>query len=169
MDSYSKSSYETTHGTSHSVSEESDDLPRPTKFIFGGVMDEEVENGTTPTTKAEKGVGYGDVCAYISPTPTYDEMPQLPHEESHHHMSEMSDPTTCDIERISHERMSVTTTSPTNVNMPNILCEVDSHHHPFSDSTNHMSESILVGVSAPQHLVSESILWIHHILCLLHA
>ena len=118
-------------------------------------MDEEVEHGTIPSTKAAIGVEHGDVCTYISPTPTYDEMTQLPCEESHHHMSEMSDSTICDIECISYERMRVTTTSPTHEYMPHILCEVESHHHPLSDSTNHMSESILPGVSEPQHLVSE--------------
>ena len=64
-------------------------------------------------------------------------------------MSDMSDSTICDIECISYERMSVTTTSPTLESMPHILCEVESH---LSDSTNHMSESILEGVSEPQHL-----------------
>ena len=67
-------------------------------------------------------------------------------------MSEMSDSTIYDIERISYERMSVTTTSSTHERMPHILCEVESH---LSDSTNHMSESILEGVSEPQHLESE--------------
>ena len=104
-------------------------------------MDEEVE--------------YGDVCTYIFPAPIYDEMPQFPCKESHHHMSDMSDSTICDIEHISNERMRVTTTSPTHEYMPHILCEVESHHHPLSDSTNHMSESIIAGVSEPQHLVSE--------------
>ena len=64
----------------------------------------------------------------------------------------MSDSTIRDIESISYERMSVTTTSPTHESMPHILCEVESH---LSDSTNHMSESILPAVSEPQHLVSE--------------
>ena len=36
--------------------------------------------------------------------------------------------------------------------MPHILYEVESH---LSDSTNHMSESIILGVSEPEHLVSE--------------
>ena len=67
-------------------------------------------------------------------------------------MSDMSDPTICDIECISYERMSVITTSPTLESMPHILCEVESH---LSDSTNHMSESIQEGVSEPPHLVSE--------------
>lgn len=140
-DSYSELSYETTHETFSLVSEESDDLPNPTAFIFGGVMDEEVE--------------YGDVSTYIPPAPIYDEMTQLPCEESHHHMSEMSDSTICDIECISYERLRVSTTSPTHEYMPHILCEVESHHHPLSDSTNHMSESIIAGVSEAQHLVSE--------------
>ena len=104
-DSYSESSTEAEHGTFPSVSEESDDSPHPTAFIFGGVKDDEVEHGTIPSTKAAKGVEYGDVCTYIPPTPTYDEMPQFPCEESHHHMSEMSDSTTYDIECISYERM----------------------------------------------------------------
>ena len=67
-------------------------------------------------------------------------------------MSDMSDSTIRDIESISYERMSVTTTSPTHESMPHILCEVERH---LSDSTNNMSESILEGVSEPQHLVSE--------------
>ena len=67
-------------------------------------------------------------------------------------MSEMSDSTIHDIECISYGRMSVTTTSPTYESMPHILCEVERH---LSDSTNHMSESILEGVSEPQHVVSE--------------
>jgi hypothetical protein len=107
-------------------------------------MDEEVEHGTIPSTKAAIGVEHGDICTYISPTPTYDEMPQFPCEKSHS--------TICDIECISHERMSVTTTSTTLESMPHILCEVESH---LSDPTNHMCESILPGVSEPQHLVSE--------------
>jgi hypothetical protein len=154
-DSYSESSYETAHETLSLVSEESDDLPHPMAFIFGGVMDEEVEHGTIPSTTAAQGVEHGDVCTYISPTPTYDEMTQLPCEESHHHMSEMSDSTIYNFECISYERMRVTTTSPTHEYMPHILCEVESHHQPLSDSTNHMSESIIAGVSEPQHLVSE--------------
>jgi hypothetical protein len=148
-DSYYESSYETADETLSLVSAESDDLPLPTAFIFGGNMDEKVEHGTFPSTKAAKGVEYGDTGTYISPTPTYDEMPQLPCEESHHNMSDTSDSTIYDIECISHERMSVTTTSPTHESMPHILCEVES----LSDSTNHMSESIIVGVSEPQHLV----------------
>ena len=67
-------------------------------------------------------------------------------------MSEMSDSTICDIESISYNGMSVTTTSPTHESMPHILCEVERH---LSGSTNHMSESILEGVSEPQHLASE--------------
>ena len=67
-------------------------------------------------------------------------------------MSEMSDSTIRDIESISYERMSVTTTGPTLEIMPHILCEVERH---LSDSTNHMSESIQEGVSEPKHLASE--------------
>ena len=69
-------------------------------------------------------------------------------------MSDMSDSTIHDIESISYERMSVTTPSPTHESMPHILCEVERH---LSDSTNHMSESTLEGVSEPQHLVSEEV------------
>ncbi len=43
--------------------------------------------------EAAKGVEFGDVCTYISPTPIYHEMPQFPCEERHHHMSDMSDST----------------------------------------------------------------------------
>ena len=75
LDSYSESSYASAHETFSSVSEESDVLPHPTAFIFGGVMDEEVEHGTIPSTKAAIGVEHGDICTNISPTPTYDEMP----------------------------------------------------------------------------------------------
>jgi hypothetical protein len=152
LNSYSGSSYASAHETFSLISEESDVLPHPTAFIFGGVMDDEVEHGIIPSTKAAIGVEHGDTCTYISPTPTYDEMTQFPCEESHHHMSDTSDSTICDIESISFERMSVTTTSPTHESMPHILCEVESH---LSDSTNHMSESIQEGVSEPQHLVSE--------------
>nr|XP_045087895.1 uncharacterized protein LOC123495142 [Aegilops tauschii subsp. strangulata] len=127
-DSYSESSYDTAHETLSLVSEEHDDLPLSAAFIFG------------------------DICTYISPKPTYDEMPQLPCEESHPTMSDMSDSTIYDIESISYETMSVTTTSPTHEFMPHILCKVESH---LSDSTNHMSESILPGVSEPQQVVSE--------------
>ena len=67
-------------------------------------------------------------------------------------MSDMSESTIRDIESISYERISVTTTSPTHESMPHILCEVVRH---LSDSTNHMSESLLEGVSEPQHIVSE--------------
>ena len=113
--------------------------------------DKKVEHGPSSSTTAI-GVEHGDICTYISPTPTYVEMPQVSCEESHHHMSDMSDSTIHDIESISYERMSVTTTSPTLESMPHILCEVESH---LSDSTNNMSESIIHGVSEPQHLVSE--------------
>ena len=97
-------------------------------------------------------VEHGDICTNISLTMTFDEMPQLPCEESHHHISDMSDSTTRDIESIYYERMSVTTTSPIHESMPHILCEVESH---LSDSTNHMSESIILGVSEPPHRESE--------------
>ena len=111
---------------------------------------------TMPTldssSESSYATAHGDICTYISPTPTYAEMPHLSCEESHHLMREMSDSTIRDIESISYERMSVTTTSPTYESMPHILCEVERH---LSDSTNHMSESILEGVSEPQHLVSE--------------
>ena len=134
LDSYSESSYETAHETLSLVFEESDDVPY-SAFIHG--YDHDM-------------IEHGDICTNISPTMTCDEMPQLPCEESHHHMSDMSDSTTHDIESISYERMSVTTTSPTHESMPHILCEVESY---LSDSTNHMSESIREGVSEPQHLV----------------
>ena len=75
-------------------------------------MDEDVEHGTIHSTKAAIGVEHGDICTYISLTLTYDEMPQFPCEESHHHMSDMSDSTTRDIESISYERMSVTPLAP---------------------------------------------------------
>ena len=104
LDSYSESSYASAHETFSLISEESDDLPHPTSFIFGGVMDEEVEHGTIPSTNVAIGVEHGDVCTYISPTPTYDEMPQFPYEESHPTMSNMSDSTICEIECISYER-----------------------------------------------------------------
>ena len=94
-DSYSESSYEIAHETLSLVSEESDDLPLSTTFIFGGVMDEEVENGTILSTKATLGVEHGDISSYISPTPTYDEMPQFPCEESYPTMSDMTDSTIC--------------------------------------------------------------------------
>ena len=113
--------------------------------------DKKVEQGPSPSTTAI-GVEHGDIGTYISPTPTDVEMPHLSCEESHHPMREMSDSTIHDIESISYERMSVTTTSPTHESMPHILCEVESH---LSDSTNHTSESIQEGVSEPQHLVSD--------------
>ena len=118
-----------------------------------------VEHGIFPSTTAMYD-DLSDLCHHIesesdfTTSPIYDVFPQFPCEESHnpHHLSEMSDSTIYDIECISYERMSVTTTSPTHESMPHILCEVESH---LSDSTNHMSESILEGVSEPQHLVSE--------------
>ena len=68
-------------------------------------------------------------------------------------MSNMSDSTICDIESISYERMSVTTTSPTHESMPHILCEVERH---LSDSTILEIEcTYFVGVSKPPHRESE--------------
>ena len=84
---------------------------------------------TAPTldsySESSYATAHGDICTYISLTPTYVEMPHLSCEESHHPMSEMSDYTIYDIESISYERMSVTTTSPTHESMPHILCEVE--------------------------------------------
>ena len=135
--------------------------------------DKNVEQGPSPSTMATSAnlfnnmkttpildsysessyaTAHGEICTYISPTPTYVEMPHLSCEESHHPTSDMSDSTIYDIECISYERMSVTTTSPTLESMRHILCEVESH---LSESTNHASESIQEGVSEPQHLVSE--------------
>ena len=72
LDSYSESSYETTHETLSLVLEESNVLPHPTTLIFGGVMDEEVEHGTIPSMKAAIGVEHGDIFTNISLTPTYE-------------------------------------------------------------------------------------------------
>ena len=85
--------------------------------------DKKVEQGSSPSTTAI-GVEHGDICTYIAPTPTYVEMPQVPCEESHHHMSDMSDSTIYDIKCISYEGMSVTTTSPIHESMSHILCEL---------------------------------------------
>ena len=46
---------------------------------------------------------HGDICTYISPTPTYVEMSHLSFKESHHPMSDMSDSTIRDIESISYD------------------------------------------------------------------
>ena len=108
QDSCSESSYETAHETLPLVLEESDDVPS-SAFIHG--YDYDI-------------VEHGDICTKISPTPTYEEMPQLPCEESCQHMS---DSTICDIESISYERMSVTTTSTTLESMPHNVCEVHNH------------------------------------------
>ena len=97
LDSYSESSYETAHETFSLVLEESDDVPS-SAFIHGYNHDM---------------IEHGYICTNIPPTTTCDKMPQLPCEERHHHMSDMSDSTTRDIHSISYERMSVTTTSPT--------------------------------------------------------
>ncbi|KAE8780568.1 gag-pol polyprotein [Hordeum vulgare] len=154
-DSYLELSTKTELGIFPSVLEESDDFPHTTTFIFRGVIVEEAENGTVPSTEVMEGLEHREVCTYISPTPTYDKMPQFPFEESHYHMSHLSTSAICDIEYISYERMSVNTTIPVHENMQNFLYEVESHHHLLSNSTNHMSESILEGVGEPQHLVSE--------------
>ena len=138
------------HGKLPSVMETSYEVPHHMDLQHQD-GDKKVEQGPSPSTTAI-GVEHGDICTYISPTPTYVEMPHLSCEEIHHPMREMSDSTIHDIESIYYERMSVTTTSPTHESMPHILCEVECH---LSDSTNHMSECILEGVSEPQHLVSE--------------
>ena len=160
------------HGKFPSVMETSYEVPHHMGLPHQD-GDKTVEQGPSPSTTATSAnlfnnmktapildsysessyaTAHGDICTYISSTPTYVEMPQVPCEKSHHHMSDMSDSTIRDVESISYERMSVTTTSPTHESMPHILCEVERH---LSDSTNHMSESILEGVSEPQHLVSE--------------
>ena len=71
LDSNSESSYETAHEILSFISEENDVLPHPTTSMFGGVMDEEFEHGTIPSTKAVIGVEHGDICTYISLIPTY--------------------------------------------------------------------------------------------------
>ena len=88
-DSFSESSYETTNETLCLVFEESDDVPS-SAFIHG--YDHDM-------------IKHGDICTYISLTPTYDKTPQFPCEEGHHHISDMGDSTICDIESISYERM----------------------------------------------------------------
>ncbi|KAE8774087.1 gag-pol polyprotein [Hordeum vulgare] len=54
---------------------ESDDVPS-LAFIHGD-GDDMVENGIIHSTEVAQGVEHGDICTYISPTPTYDEMPQF--------------------------------------------------------------------------------------------
>ena len=61
LDSYSESSYASSHETFSLILAVSDVLPHPTAFIFGGVTDEEVEHGTIPSTKAAIGVEHGDI------------------------------------------------------------------------------------------------------------
>ena len=64
-----------------------------------------VEHGIFPSTTA-KYDDLSDLCHHIesesdfTTSPIYDELPQLPCEESHnsHHLSETSDSTICDIE-----------------------------------------------------------------------
>ena len=113
------------HGKLPSIMETSYKVPHHMGLLQQD-SDKKVKQGPSPSTTAI-GVEHGDICTYISPTPTYVEMPHLSCEESHHPMSEMSDSTIYDIESISYERMSVTTTSPTLESMPHILCEVESH------------------------------------------
>ena len=62
--SYSKSSYDTTHETLSLVLEESDVLPHPTAFISGGIMDEEVDHGISPSTTATYD-DLSDLCHHI--------------------------------------------------------------------------------------------------------
>ena len=61
---------------------------------------------TTPTldsySESSYATAHGDICTYILPTPTYEEMPQVPSEESHYHMSDMSGSIICDIQCISY-------------------------------------------------------------------
>jgi len=58
LGSYSESSYETAHETLYLVLEESDDVPS-SAFIHS--YDHDM-------------IEHGDICTYISPTPTYEEM-----------------------------------------------------------------------------------------------
>ena len=44
--------------------------------------DKKVEQGPFPSTTVI-GVEHGDICTYISQTPTYVEMPHLSYEDSH--------------------------------------------------------------------------------------
>ena len=87
------------HGTFPSVMERSYEVPHH-MGLQPQDGDKKVEHGTIPSTKAAIGVEHGDICTNISPTPTYEEMPQFPCEESHnpHHLSEMSDSTICEFE-----------------------------------------------------------------------
>ena len=132
------------HGNFPSVMEESEEVPSSAFIHDDG--DEEVEHGY--------------VCTYISPTPTYDEMPQFACEERHYHMSDMSDSTICDFECISYERMNVTTTSPIYDELPQFPWEESQNPHHLSemrDSTICEYEcNYLEGVSEPPpHRASE--------------
>ena len=89
------------HGKFPSVMETSYDVPH--HMGLQQQYGDKIQHGTIPSTKAAIGVEHGDICTNISPTPTYEEMPQLPCEESHQPMSEMSDSTIRDIESISYE------------------------------------------------------------------
>jgi hypothetical protein len=93
----------TEHGIFPSVMEASDDVPS-SAFIHGD-GDEMVEHGIFPSTTAAFGDELSDLCHHIesesvfTTSPIYNEMPQFPCEESHHHhLSEMSDSTICDFE-----------------------------------------------------------------------
>src|SRR3954470_13020684 len=128
-------------------------------------MDEEVEHGIFPSTKAAIGVEYGDECTYVPPTPIYDEIHHIPCESETHpphlseseKMSELCATTTNESACISIERMSVTTTNPTYDEMPTFPCE-ESHQHHLRDSTICEFECIhLAGVSEPPHMMSEEV------------
>jgi hypothetical protein len=92
------------HGIFPLVMEESDDVPS-SSFIHGD-GDEMVEHGIFPSTTAAFGDEMSDLCHHIecesdfTTSPIYDEMPQIPCDESHnpHHLSEMSDSTICEFE-----------------------------------------------------------------------
>ena len=73
--------------------------------IFGSPSRDMVEHGIFPSTTATYD-DLSDLCHHIesesdfTTSPIYDELPQLPCEESHnpHHLSEMSDSTICEFE-----------------------------------------------------------------------
>src|SRR4051812_5430678 len=111
------------------------------------------------------GVEYGNECTDVPPTPIHDEIHHTPCESETHpphsseseNMSELCATTTNASECISIERMSVTTTSPTYVEMPTFPCE-ERHHHHLSDSTICEFECIhLEGVSETPHMMSEDV------------
>ena len=82
---------------------ESDDVPSLAFIHDDG--DEMVEHGIFPSTTATYD-DLSDFCHHIesksefTTSPTYDELPHFPREESHHHhhLSDLSDSTICDIE-----------------------------------------------------------------------